>query len=68
MPGDEKALRFLADMGVSWGVVAWLRNRGYDAKHLRDEALERLEAADVFSKAHEESRVLLTFDLDRRWD
>ena len=38
-------------MGVSWRVVDWLRAQGYDAKHLRDEALERLEDADIFSKA-----------------
>ncbi|TDI40439.1 MAG: hypothetical protein E2P02_16965 [Acidobacteria bacterium] len=64
MPDDQTALRFLADMGVSWRVVEWLRAQGYDAKHLRDEGLERLEDADIFSKAHEESRVVLTFDLD----
>ncbi len=64
MPDDEKPLRFLADMGVSWRVVEWLRSEGYDAKHLRDEGLERLEDTDIFSKAHEERRVLATFDLD----
>ena len=31
-------MRFLADMGVSSGVVEWLRNHGHDAKHLRDDA------------------------------
>lgn len=64
MPDDENALRFLADMGVSWRVVEWLRTQGYDAKHLREEALERLEDAAIFSKAREEGRVVLTFDLD----
>ena len=64
MPDDENALRFLADMGVSWRVVEWLRTQDYDAKHLRDEGLERLEDADIFSKAHDENRVVLTFDLD----
>lgn len=64
MPDDENAVRFLADMGVSWRVVEWLRAQGYDTNHLRDEALERLEDPEIFSKAHEEGRVLLTFDLD----
>ena len=64
MPDDERELQFLADMGVSWRVVEWLRAQGYDAKHLRDEKLERLEDADIFSKAHDEGRVVLTFDLD----
>jgi predicted nuclease of predicted toxin-antitoxin system len=30
-------MRFLADMGVSWQVVEWLRDNGHDAVHLRDE-------------------------------
>lgn len=64
MPDDENAPRFLADMGVSWRVVEWLRTQGYDAKHIRDESLERLEDADIFSKALDEDRVVLTFDLD----
>ena len=50
MPDDENAVRFLADMGVSWRVVEWLRAKGYDTNHLRDEALERLEDPDIFSK------------------
>lgn len=51
-------------MAVSWRVIEWLRAEGYDAKHLRDESLERLNDADIFAKAHRESRVVLTFDLD----
>jgi len=37
MPDDDTTLRFLADMGVSWRVVEWLRSQSYDAKHLREE-------------------------------
>jgi len=57
-------LRFLADMGVSMGVVAWLRDRGFDATHLREEGLQRLPNGTIFEKAAEERRVVLTFDLD----
>ena len=64
MPDDDTTLRFLADMGVSWRVVEWLRSQGYDAKHLREEGLGRLVDSDIFAKALLEHRVVLTFDLD----
>jgi predicted nuclease of predicted toxin-antitoxin system len=57
-------MRFLADMGVSRSVVEWLRASGHDAVHLRDRGLERLADSGVFALAVQESRVLLTFDLD----
>ncbi|HYY28253.1 MAG TPA: DUF5615 family PIN-like protein [Chthoniobacterales bacterium] len=34
-------MRFLADMGVGIRVVEWLRDQGYDARHLRTSALEQ---------------------------
>jgi predicted nuclease of predicted toxin-antitoxin system len=64
MPDDDITIRFLADMGVSWRVVEWLRSHGYDAKHLREEGLGRLVDSDIFAKALLEHRVVLTFDLD----
>lgn len=64
MPDDDDDLRFLADMGVSWRVVEWLRSNAYDAKHLREEGLQRLSDQDIFTKANSERRVVLTFDLD----
>jgi predicted nuclease of predicted toxin-antitoxin system len=57
-------MRFLADMGVAIRVVDWLRTQGHDAKHLRDEGLQRMIDSDVFRKAAGERRILLTFDLD----
>lgn len=57
-------MRFLADMGVDVRVVQWLRQRGHDAKHLRDEGLHRLPNGEIFEKAIAENRVILTFDLD----
>jgi len=57
-------VRLLADMGVSTGVVEWLRASGHDAIHLREEGLERLSDRAVFEKARNEDRVVLTFDLD----
>lgn len=57
-------MRFLADMGGSSRVVAWLREQGHDAIHLRDEGLQRLPNGRIFEKAAAEQRVLRTFDLD----
>ena len=57
-------IAFLADMGVSQSVVAWLRDRGYDIVHLSDLGLQRLSDQEVFAKAVAEQRAILTFDLD----
>lgn len=57
-------MRFLADMGVSHRVVQWLRSKGHDATHLRDEGLHRMPNGAIFEKAAAERRIILTFDLD----
>jgi predicted nuclease of predicted toxin-antitoxin system len=44
-------MRFLADMGVDIRVVNWLRQRGHDAKHLREEGLHRIPNGEIFAKA-----------------
>lgn len=57
-------MRFLADMGVDGRVVEWLRSRGHEASHLRDEGLHRMPNGEIFVKAVMERRIILTFDLD----
>lgn len=57
-------MRFLCDMGVSMAVVEWLRRRGEDATHLREEGLQRLPNGEIFRKALADRRVVVTFDLD----
>ncbi len=57
-------MKFLADMGISQRVVVWLRDQGHDATHLREESLHRLPDPEILEKARDESRVLLTVDLD----
>ena len=57
-------MKFLADMGVSSSTVEWLKSNGFEAKHLREEELQKLPDKDIFSKAQKEGRVILTFDLD----
>ena len=57
-------MKFLADMGVATRIVQWLKDKGYDAVHLREEKLHRLPNGLIFEKAFLEKRILLTFDLD----
>jgi predicted nuclease of predicted toxin-antitoxin system len=57
-------MRSVADMGISNRVILWLRKQGHDAVHLRDEGLQRLPNGQIFRKAIEENRIVLTFDLD----
>ena len=51
-------------MGLDVRVVEWLRRRGHDAKHLRDEGRQRSPNGEIFAKAAAENRVVLTVDLD----
>jgi hypothetical protein len=45
-----RAMRFLADMGVSQRVIAWRRSGGHDAVHSRDEGLQTLPNGEIFQK------------------
>lgn len=57
-------MKFLLDMGLAQSSAAYLRKKGFDAIHLRDEELQRLEDEDIIEKARAEERVILTHDLD----
>lgn len=57
-------LKFLADMGIAQHSVAFLRQKGHDATHLREEGLQRLGDDEIIEKALREQRVILTHDLD----
>ena len=57
-------MKFLADMGISPLTIDFLREQGYDAKHLNDEGLHRMSDPDILEKARREGRILLTADLD----
>jgi predicted nuclease of predicted toxin-antitoxin system len=50
-------------MGIAGSTMNWLKLKGHDAKHLRDEGLQRLPDEDIFAKAENEDRIILTFDL-----
>ena len=57
-------VRFLADMGISPKVVAFLTELGHNAVHLHEQGLDRLPDSAVLRKARDETRILLTHDLD----
>ena len=63
-PSRKYKMKFLADMGISPRTVAKLRKEGYDAVHLVEEGLEKLEAQEILAKARNEGRIILTVDLD----
>jgi predicted nuclease of predicted toxin-antitoxin system len=51
-------------MCVDIRVAKWLCEQGHDAVHLRDEGLYRLPNGEIYRKAIDEDRIVLTFDLD----
>lgn len=57
-------MKFLADMGVSPLTVAFLRQQEHDAVHLSEQGLFRMSDREIMAKAKQESRIILTFDLD----
>ena len=56
--------RLLADMGISLRVVEGLRNAGYDVIHAGAIGFARADDRALFSRAVDESRTVITFDLD----
>lgn len=57
-------MKFLLDMGISRGSVAFLRALDHDAVHLGELGLARLPDPDILARALAEDRVVLTHDLD----
>ncbi len=57
-------MRFLLDMNLPPAIGEWLRSEGHDAVHARDIGLAALPDRDIFSRAVEERRIVVTFDLD----
>lgn len=57
-------MRFLADAGISPRTVEFLRQRGHNAVHVRELAMQRASDRLIAEKARSDERILLTFDLD----
>ena len=57
-------MQFLSDMGISLDVTLALRQMGHNAKHLREENLQRMFDDEIIEKSSREDRIILTHDLD----
>ncbi len=57
-------MRFLLDMNLPPAMADWLRSSGHDAVHIREIGLAHLPDREVFTRAAEDGRIVVTFDLD----
>jgi predicted nuclease of predicted toxin-antitoxin system len=57
-------MRFLLDMNLPPAIVGWLRSDGHDAVHVLEAGYGDLPDHEIFARAAEERRILVTFDLD----
>ena len=57
-------MRFLIDMPLSPALVHWLRQQGHDAIHAGETGLEQASDGAILERARNESRMVLTADLD----
>jgi len=57
-------MRFLLDMNLPPAVAEWLRSEGHNAVHIREIGLAHLRDHEIFARAAEEGRIVVTFDLD----
>jgi predicted nuclease of predicted toxin-antitoxin system len=57
-------MRFLLDMNLPPAMADWLRSEGHDAVHARDAGYADLPDREIFARAAEDRRIVITFDLD----
>lgn len=60
---NTSELRFLVDVGVGKGIEEYLREKGYDAKAVRD-IDPRMEDEKIIRTAVSENRMVITMDKD----
>lgn len=49
-------MQFLADMGIAWRIVEWLKHHSHDAVHLRELGLHKMPDNEIFDKAKHEKK------------
>ncbi len=57
-------MKFLLDNSLSPLVAGGLRNAGHDAAHGRDYAMQKAEDEEVFDRAFNEERIVISSDTD----
>jgi predicted nuclease of predicted toxin-antitoxin system len=57
-------VRFLVDMPLSPGLARWLVDQGHDAVHAGDVGLNRATDVVILAHARNETRTIITADLD----
>ncbi len=57
-------MRLLLDMNLPPAIAEWLRGEGHDAVHARELGGRDLSDREIFTRAAEADRTVVTFDLD----
>jgi len=60
-------MKFLIDQPLSPALASWLRSAeggGHDAVHARESGLSRVADEEIFARAIDEARIVVTADLD----